>query len=440
MRIALVNVFERGNRGDAALLSVTIRQLRQTFPGAELSIAGFERPEDRPEFDGVPTLGSIRRYVGDEDTGRVTRVTRKVLTLGVAAFAALPGTRHTLPVLARLLPAEMRRELTAIARADLVVGPGGGYVNARDDFPSDINIALLTLPLWLAHRCRVPVALGPQSYGPFPRRFQRALLRRSVGRADRVMTRESISAERLEAAGVPRERIVRSVDAAFAFTIGSRRDWRAELGIPADATMVLMTTKDDLPPDGQAAYEEALTAAVRHMLARPDCHVVLVPQVTCGFQDDDDRIVNARLAAAVSSPRLHVLDDDRLDHHDVSALYPCADYIIGTRFHAVIFGLIARVPCVAIEYDHKTSGIMRDLGLERWVVHMADVRPGQLIGLIEEMMTAPDAYRSHLDAVLPGYAERATDFVENLRRTVPAVPAVAAAAPGVAATREVVGP
>ena len=47
MRIVIVNAFERGNRGDAALLSAMIEQATEAYPGAELAICGFEDPRDR---------------------------------------------------------------------------------------------------------------------------------------------------------------------------------------------------------------------------------------------------------------------------------------------------------------------------------------------------------------------------------------------------------
>jgi polysaccharide pyruvyl transferase WcaK-like protein len=417
MKIVIVNAFERGNRGDAALLSVAIAQVREAFPGVRVAIAGFERPEDRPEFDGTPNLGSVRRYVGDESAGRIARISRKAAALGLAAVAALPGAARPVRLLARLLPGEMRAEITALADADLVLSLGGGYLNARDDFASDLNIAFLLLPLWLAQRFKVPVVLGPQSFGPFPRRRQQAMIRRVVGAARRTVVREAISVDRLAEAGMPLDRVERGVDSAFAFRGTSRRPWRAELGVPAAAELVLVTARRYLAEPEQTRYEAAMAVTVRHLLDRPDCHVVLVPQVTCAFQGDDDRTVNARIAAAIRHPRLHVLDDAALDHHDVFALYALADAIVGTRFHSVIFGLTAGVPCLAVEYDHKTRGIMRELGLEQWVIRMSEARPESLAALADALMADRDAYRAHLAATLPDYRARAAEFTGLLRRS-----------------------
>ncbi|MFJ3640258.1 polysaccharide pyruvyl transferase family protein [Streptomyces sp. NPDC090108] len=418
MKVVIVNAFERGNRGDAALLSVAVQQVREAFPAARVLVAGFEHPYRWPEFDGARNIGSIRRYAGDEAASRPVRVLRKLLVLALVAVAALPVGARLVRAFARLLPREIRDETRAVTEADLVVSLGGGYLNARADLPSDLNIAFLLLPLWLAQRAGVPTVLGPQSFGPFPRRRQRLMVRRVVGRAAAAVAREDISVTRLAEAGVTAPTVERGVDSAFAFRGGSRRPWRAELGVPAGAPLVLVTARRHLAPEPQAAYEAAVAAAVRHLLGR-GCHVVLVPQVTCAFQADDDRAVNARIAELVpGTPELRVLDDAGIDHHDIHALYGAADFILGTRFHSVIFGLTAGVPCAAVEYDHKTRGIMRDLGLEEWVVRMSDVRDNALIPLVDRLLADGEDYRKHLATVLPAYTRLAAGFVPVLREAV----------------------
>ncbi|WP_035845631.1 polysaccharide pyruvyl transferase family protein [Kitasatospora azatica] len=415
MRILVVNAFRRDNRGDAALLSVTLDQLAQAFPGALIEIAGFEAPDRWPSFDGVPNLGSIRRYTGDEEIGRPRRIARKLSAFALAALAALPGSGRALRALSRLLPGEIRAELSALGAADLVLSVGGGHFNGRADLPSDLSIFFLLLPLWLARRFRVPVVLGPQSFGPFPTRIQRLMMRRVLGSCRKVVARESISVHRLVEAGVPTGNVERGVDSAFAFRSRSQHDWRAELRVPEGSRLVLVTARQFLGSAGQLGYERAMADAVRHLIERQGCTVVLAPQVTCAYQEDDDRIVNARITALVADPRLRVLDDGELDHHDIFALYRAADCILGTRFHSVIFGLVAQVPCAAVEYDHKTRGIMADLSLDHWVVPMAEADAPTLIGLLDRLLAESPAYRRFLAAEVPGYAARAHGFVDLLR-------------------------
>ena len=416
MRVVIVNAFERGNRGDAALLSAVIEQVTEAFPQAQVAVCGFEHPAERPEFDGVPNLGSIRRYAGDERVSRIVCHLRKLYAVALVAGITL-GLRRPLARRAdRLLPAEVAAEFKALAGADLVISLSGGYLRGSADLAADVSVAFLLLPLWIAARCGVPVLCAPQSYGPFPTRFQRALVRRVLPRARVVSAREDISRALLEELGVPAALIRRDVDSAFAFTCRSKRAWREELGIGADETVYLFTARSYLPADQQDGYERAMAEAVAH-LARGGARVVLAPQVTCAYKSDDDRIVQRRIVALADHPRVISIEDDELSHHDVMALYSAADYMVGTRFHSVIFSLLAHVPCIAISYERKGRGIMRDLDLERWVIDMADVTGERLIPLIERMR-ADAGYRPLLERIVPDYRDRAAEFTEVLRAQV----------------------
>lgn len=414
MRVMIVNYFTRENRGDAALLSVLIEQIREAFPEAELGCFGFEDPARHPEFDAVPNFGSIRRYVGEQSVGPVRRHSRKLYPLLLWALLSAGLGRALLRVAPRLLPGEVAAEFTALARADLVVSVGGGYLRGSADLPADVSVGLLLLPLWIAQRFGVPVVFGPESYGPFPTRFQRTAARRVLGRATVVSAREDISLGLLADEGVPERVARRDVDSAFAFTGRAERPWRAELGIPEHARLVLVTARAYLPAAQQRAYEAALAGCLARVLAEPDAHVVLAPQVTSTYHEDDDRIVQRRIEALVADPRLHSVQDPEVSHHEIMSLYAAADLMIGTRFHSVIFSLVAHVPVIAISYERKGRGIMRDLGLEHWVIDMADVTAENLGALYDELRAA-EGYRAQLAALIPAYRARAGEFVQVLR-------------------------
>jgi colanic acid/amylovoran biosynthesis protein len=414
VRVVIVNAFERGNRGDAALLSAMIEQVREAYPTAETGICGFEEPHTLPEFDGVPNLGSIRRYAGDESVGPLRRHSRKFVALFLIAALSLGLGKVLLRAADLLLPAEPAAEFKALANADVVISLGGGYLRGAKDLPSDVSVAFLLLPLWIAQRFKVPVVSAPQSYGPFPSRFQSAAVRRVLSRNVVVSAREDISVQLLADTGIPDRIVRRDVDSAFAFTGGSHRDWRAELGIPEQDRMVLVTARQYLPAVQQAAYEQAVAELIAHVLEDDGAHVVLAPQVTCAYHADDDRIVQRRIEAIGPHPRLRSVEDDTISHHDIMALYGAANHMIGTRFHSVIFSLLARIPCIAISYERKGRGIMRDLDLERWVIDMPETTGDRLIASYDELR-ADHAYGDRLESVIPAYRDRAHEFVDVLR-------------------------
>ncbi|MFC7218042.1 glycosyltransferase [Streptomyces polyrhachis] len=416
-KIVIINSYVRENGGDAALTSVCLRQIREAYPGAEVVIAGMEDAAARPDFEGAPNLGSIRRYVATSDIPFLRRQSRRVL-IGLLCAAALAAPRPLGRLLLRLLPAEPRREAEALASADLVVSTGGAYVLARKGLDGYQNVYFVLLPALLAQRAGVPVVFAPQSFGPFPARVQRLLVRRVLGRAAAVLAREDVSVAQLRGCGLPAERIQRAVDSGFAFEPPVTSDWRARLGLAADVPLVGVTARRWLAPAAQERYERAVAATIDDLQAR-GARVVLIPQVSTDYMDDDDRIVERRIADHCASGPLRL--DERVDYRDLKGLYHQCRMLIGTRFHSVIFALTSGVPCVAIEYEHKTRGIMADLGLGEWVIPIEDVTHGRLRALAERLYEDPSGYRATMAERLPAYTADAERFPALLRAAVPPV-------------------
>lgn len=417
MKIVIINAYVRENAGDAALLSVCLRQVREAFPGAQVRIAGMEDPRVHAEFEGAPNLGSICRHVADGTASKARRILRRLWAAPVAVTAMLlPGPAGR--VVLRLLAAEARREAAAVQEADLVVSMGGGYLYARPGLDGYQNVFFILLPALLAQRAGVPVVFAPQSYGPFPASAQRRLVRRALRRCALVLAREDVSLQILRECGLRADEVRRSVDSAFASDPGPGRrdpDWRGRLGVTAEQELIGVTARRWLPPQAQERYERALAATIDDLQGQ-GARVVLIPQVTSDYLEDDDRIVEGRIAGYCTRPPLRVAE--RADHRDLKGLYGECALLIGTRFHSVIFSLTSGVPCVAIEYEHKTRGIMADLGLSEWVLPIEEVTEARLGALVTRLRAASEAYRSALRTELPGYIRRADEFPELLRAAV----------------------
>lgn len=414
MKIVVINAYVRENAGDAALLSVCLRHVQEAFPEADVVIAGMEDAAVHPSFEGVRNIGSIRRYVADGTVSLPRRLWRKAL-LGLAGTAAVVLPRPFTRAVVAVLPTEARREARAVATADLVVSMGGGYVLARPGLDGYQNVFFVLLPALFAQKAGVPVVWAPQSFGPFPAAAQRKLVGRVMRRSAAVLPREDVSVGKLLACDIPAQQIERAVDAGFAFDPERRIDWRAKIGVGPDERLVGITARRWLAPAAQEHYERELARTIDAVQAT-GARAVLIPQVSTDYLGDDDRICERRIAAHCTSGPLMV--DEVVDYRDLKGLYDECSLLIGTRFHSVIFSLTSEVPCVAIEYEHKTRGIMADLGLGEWVLPIADVTHDRLWALVEPLLKDPAPYRAILDANLPGYVARAQSLPARLRESV----------------------
>jgi colanic acid/amylovoran biosynthesis protein len=314
------------------------------------------------------------------------------------------------------LPAEVRRETDALSAADLVVSMGGGYLNGQPGLDGYQNVFFVLLPALLAQRRDVPVVFAPQSFGPFPGAPQRRLVAHVLRRAALVLVREDVSAVILEECGVPAAQVSRGVDSGFAFAPAKTSEWRARLGVDESTRLVGVTARRWLAPAAQERYERALAATIDSIQAS-GARVVLIPQVSTDYHGDDDRVVQSRIDEYCMTLPLRI--DDRVDYRDLKGVYGECALLIGTRFHSVIFSLTSGVPCVAIEYEHKTRGIMRDLELEEWVLPIAEVTHQRLWSLLEQLEADHEDYAEALRRRLPKYVARAEQLSELLIELLP---------------------
>lgn len=430
MKLLVVNAYVRENAGDAALLSVLLTQLKGEFPKATLAIAGMEDPAVRADFEDVKNLGSIRRYTSVESLNVVHRWLRRLLVFAVGGVW-FRGPKMLWPTLTNLLPAEVAAELKNIFTADAVVSLGGGYLNGKNNLGGDLNVYYLLLPVRLAERLGKPVVFAPQSYGPFGNMRQAHWARTTLNKTNLIMVREQTSMDLLTKLGVRPELLYKTVDSGFALQVPDQADAISRFGITKGTKVVGMTARRWLPPKQQTAYEKALAKTIDYIQSTYKMQVILIPQVTSPFQADDDRIVEKRIAGFCDPKNQPIVVDELLSHTALKTMYSKLDFLIGTRFHSVIFGLISGVPSIAIEYEHKTGGIMHDLELDDWVRKIDAVTAKDLCALFDKLAADPKAYLAQLNKGLPAYIAKANTTPRLIRQVIDgrAIPTTKSQAP-----------
>jgi len=220
-----------------------------------------------------------------------------------------------------------------------------------------------------------------------------------------ILLREDTSVELLASMGVTKN-VQRAIDSGFLLTSATDVDIRKNYHIPARKMLVGVTVRSWLSGQAQVTYEESVARSLDMLVETYDAHVIFIPQVTA-TKGDDDRITNNRVHDLMNHTGSTTLVDDEPDHHHIKAIYDKLDILLGTRFHSVIFSLTSFVPVVAIEYEHKTSGIMRDLDLSEWVIGIQEVTAPKLQKLLKKLVAEHATYKKELKQKLPPYIAKA---------------------------------
>ena len=196
-----------------------------------------------------------------------------------------------------------------------------------------------------------PVAMAPQTIGPFTSVSGRMLGRRSLRRSALVFARDPVSAAAAAALGRP----VDAVTSDLAFAIAPPERTAAHRDVILNVSGLLW---QDNPHLDARAYREAVTAIVRMLLANSRS-VALLPHVLDSHDRDNDAPAVDALTAEFGSDLEAVAPRD-LD--EARAIIAGSNVLIGARMHACLNALSTGVPAIAMAYSRKFAPLFDAIG------------------------------------------------------------------------------
>ncbi|HWA51818.1 MAG TPA: polysaccharide pyruvyl transferase family protein [Patescibacteria group bacterium] len=406
--ILITHFYSKNNNGDAALLSVLINDLKRKFGNPAISIVASDVVKQNERFDGINVYSSFMFYAMNRFKSRHLTFLYSVYVMMVTFLWAVVYryTKFSIPI-----PKGIQRLCLYYSKADLIIPVGGGYLRGQNKgIGSLLYICLILHPLIIGNVLRKPNVLYTQSVGPFSNRFESYLVSKVLNSfSQAVIVRENISHNILRGRV---KKLYRSVDSGFAFEgKGNFYNLDKVLNQKRYQFIIGVTAKKYFKSELQEKYELALARTIEYIFTKYRAAVILIPQVTAEYNGDDDRIVHNRIFSYIRNKKDVYVINDKLNHYDIKTIYGQLDLVIGTRFHSVIFSLTSYVPAIAIEYEHKTRGIMKDLGLSKWVIKIEDVNLAKLSSMVDKLVEERVIYREKLIKVIPTYRSRAKNAI-----------------------------
>ena len=275
---------------------------------------------------------------------------------------------------------------------DLVVDTRAG-----DSFASIYGLdrhAAMSASAEYAHRCGVPVVLGPQTIGPFESRISRQIARRTLKTATLVMARDSASARAAADLGRPVD--VLTTDVVFALDVPeatTRRD------VILNVSGLLWGPNSHVDAD---AYRATLRRLYDALVAQGRTVSLLAHVLESTGADNDLPAVHE--FARIHAPDAEVLQPTSLT--DVRQMLKGADLVIGSRMHACLNALSVGTPAIPLAYSRKFAPLLGDLG---WA-HVVDLRTQASDA---DRQAVEIAGRSSLAAETTELGERASVLLEK---------------------------
>jgi len=417
------------NAGDAAIMLAMKESLQEAFGSGTLIYNGLNGPVLDPDlyqrlypelhFVATPTNAA---YNWPQPGYHLWR--RLVRKTALARFR-LQAHLHRLGLpLSVLLPKE-RALFHVYAAADLIIVTGGACLSTswtpphqRAERATKYQIALML---------NKPLVFYAQSIGPFlPADPLPEMLRPIMERADAILCRDAESVQVVrERIGVTAENVYQTIDEALLLT---PRAPSAPLMPPkARALRIGLCVHQwhwlgaEDPQARQRAFEARIVEVCQALLARHDAELLFLTthQGVEGIPRDDE--VSLRLCAQLPEAlrhRAHVLTEF-VHPREFAYLMGQCDLVISSRLHGAVLSLVGGTPILALAYEPKTSGLMRQIHLEDCVLSMWESDADEIQAKAEEMLgDLPQTRHRHQEALELGrrLARRNREIVVEVMR------------------------
>lgn len=105
----------------------------------------------------------------------------------------------------------------------------------------------------------------------------------------------------------------------------------------------------------------------------PDYNIIMLPQ-TFNFDNPGRGDINFfyDLTSDLKDPRIIILED-KYSSDLQQTVISNAEFLIGARYHSIVFAINNNVPFIALSYEHKISGLLKSLGKENCMVDITEL-------------------------------------------------------------------
>jgi colanic acid/amylovoran biosynthesis protein len=284
-------------------------------------------------------------------------------------------------------------------RADSIILCGGGYLYSSKR-RIDLTLVHNTMTILAATIFGKQAMMMPQSIGPLNKKFDRVLIRRTLGRLSKIVPRDHHSLDVLKLLRIDEDKVVQCPDIAF-YGWGRRNiesHHPKSIGMAPKIGLSLMDWRwsDRGSEMAFTAYIEMLTEFICAQMTRGR-KVVLCGTSTIEVQDQNDyaivdEIVRRVTATAGVTPDVIHPESPEEFFDDINDL----NVFIGTRLHSSIIALLGGTPALALAYQPKTEGTYALLGLDDWCIDIRDVTTEVLEDRIECILSDQEAAESRV--------------------------------------------
>lgn len=415
MKILLVGNHTCGNRGDGAILRGLIDSLK--LARSDLDIDVISR---YPTSSGYLLQQNIQQdtlYLHNRKSakGLVGTIKRKVanrlMPKIMMAHLGKGGVWKSFAV-----PPHLQRFTKSLEKYDAIIQVGGSF------FVDLYGVTQFEHAL-CALMANKPLHMIGHSVGPFQNQRFNELANFIFERVDTLVLREEVSHDLMKKDGITTTKVKSGADTAFLVRARAvdapshnLEHWK---NIISARKTIAITVRELAPFDKrlgvtQREYEAAFGRVINAMIAEG---YQVVAFSTCTGIDSyakDDRMVALTLHDHVDQPEHYHVIMDEFNDLELGILLSHCHLTIGTRLHSAIISMNFGTPAVAINYEHKSLGVMNQLGLPQMATDVKSLMDGSLIAKVQTILTDYDNIKRQVNEAVEKERDVGNKITEDI--------------------------
>ncbi|WP_245110898.1 colanic acid biosynthesis pyruvyl transferase WcaK [Escherichia coli] len=382
MKLLILGNHTCGNRGDSAILRGLLDAINTLSPEAEVDVMS-RYPVSSSWLLNRPVMGDplyLQMKAHNNAPGMVGRV-KKVLRRRYQHQVLLSRVTDS----GKLRNIAIAQGFTDFVRLlsdyDAIIQVGGSFFVDLYGV-TQFEHALCTF------MAKKPIYMVGHSIGPFQAPAFNQMANYVFGHCDALFLRESVSLDLMKRSDIDTSKVEKGVDTAWLVdhhndSFDASYAVQHWLNVAQQQKTVAITLRELAPFDKrlgttQEAYEKAFAGVVNRIIASGWQVMALSTCTGIDSYNKDDRMVALNLRDHIQDPsRYHVVMDE-LNDLEMGKLLGACDLTVGTRLHSAIISMNFGTPAIAINYEHKSAGIMQQLGMPEMAVDIRHLLNGDL--------------------------------------------------------------
>lgn len=401
------------NRGDQALVLETKKIIEKTFNNCECYMMSNDNVEQCEKYGLIKFKDVLKhpsRFSKNKKNvkyGMILKIKWGIIATFDYIVSQLLLRKPFRNIIMYLMKSETKKSISIFMESDYVFVKGGGFLH---DYSGGL-IGLYTMyyqvyHIKLALSLNKKVFIMPNSFGPFKNKMSRRIVNNVIDKCTLVTARESLSSNG-KTNGLGRN-LKQYPDLGFYLKKKNNNVFvkeylkKFDIDISKDK-LVAITVRPyrfysyDNPEQKYLDYKKSFVSFIEYLTNKNYKVLLVVHTISENDHENDEKCIDEIIKMIKNNKNVYKIKNNNFDCYDMKEIYGYCKYVVGTRFHSVIFSLEQLIPCIAITYGgNKGDGIMKDIGISNYAIKIGEMNSSILIERFNSLEKNNDIVKSKL--------------------------------------------